>query len=498
MRLYLLALCLIVAACTGPVSQTRYDLVLEGGLVVDPESGLEDVRNLGIIDGRIAAVSETPLTGDQRVDVSGLVVAPGFINVHTHAWTPLGNRFEVRDGVTTIIEMESGSYPAARFGTYAPIALEGRARTHFGASLGHAWIRSQILSGGEGLTGMDQAVARAMRGEGAATMESPAFQQPLDDAQKVMLRDMLRSGLDEGGLGIGMLLDYMSDAVDEEEMRIVFEVAAERGAPISVHVRRGIAGDPSGLIEVIDLARETGAPVHICHLQASAMMNIAEFMRLVREARADGVRITMESFPYNAGSTSISAAVFSRDWQKIFAITYEDVEWVATGERLTEDTWEKYRAEQPGGSVVHHYNKEAWTRQASIAPDVIVAADGTPVMSLAMKNAPFGVGTFSRIYARYVRDEGALTLSQAVAKMTLLPARMLQGYSPAFARKGRLAVGADADITIFDLKRIQDHATFQDPFQPSTGIEHVIVGGTFALRDGALIEDSYPGQRILK
>ena len=432
------------------------------------------------------------------VDVTGLIVSPGFINLHTHAWTPNGQRFELQDGVTTALDLESGSYPASAYATFEPIALAGKSRTNFGASLGHAWIRSSILEGEDRVSGYDEIIAEALHGRGAISMERPAFREPLDDPQKQQLRERLQSGLDEGGLGIGMLLDYMSEVVDADEMRTVFEVAAERNAPISIHIRRGVAGDTAGLLEVIELAKTTGAAVHVCHLQASAMGNVAEFMRLIREANEDGATITMESFPYNAGSTSISAAVFNRDWQKIFAITYEDVEWVETGERLTEETWNKYRKESPGGTVVHHYNKEEWTRIATEAPDVIVAADGVPILSLDHKNAPFGIGSFSRIYARYVKPRGALDLMDAVAKMTLLPARVLETTARLLPVRAGVQVGADADLTVFDLDNIQDNATFQNPYQASTGIAHVIVNGEFALRDGEVVEDSYPGQRILR
>ncbi len=492
----------VCAACSPPensVSTAVYDLVIRGGRVVDPDTGLDAIRNVGITDGRIAAVSEQPLAGTEVVDAAGLIVAPGFINLHSHAWTPIGQRFEVQDGVTTTLELESGSYPASAFGTYEPIAIANRSRAHFGASLGHAWIRSAILEGENSVTGFEELVAGALNGTaGGLSMERPAFRQALDSNQKAELRSRLNSGLDAGGLGIGMLLDYMSEVVDSAEMQLVFEVAGERKAPIFVHIRRGVAGDTAGLIEVIELAKATGAPVHICHIQANAMNNVVEFMQLVREANAAGAKVTMESFPYNAGSTAISAAVFNRDWQKIFAITYEDVEWLATGERLTEELWNQYREEAPGGIVVHHYNREEWTRIASIAPDVIVASDGQPVINLQNKTIPFGIGTNSRIYARYVREEGSLDLMTAVAKMTLLPAQVLEDYSEAFKRKGRISIGADADLTIFDLESIQDHATYREPFLVSTGIAHVIVSGKFALRNGKLLEDSYPGKRILK
>jgi N-acyl-D-aspartate/D-glutamate deacylase len=477
---------------------SSYDIVISGGRVIDPESGLDAIRNVGLRAGKIAAISDNPLQGSTMIDATGLVVSPGFINVHSHSWTPLGQQFELRDGVTTALELESGAFPVGDFGIYAPIAIAGHALINYGASVGHAWIRSAILDGDDAVTGFDGLLQRAVAGGNALTMELPSFRAPLAVAQREILRERLRAGLDQGGLGIGMLLDYMSEVVDREELQVVFDVAAERQAPVIVHVRRGVAGDPAGLIEAIELARSSGAPVHICHLQASAMGGIEEWLRLIREARREGVRITTESFPYNAGSTSISAAVFSRDWQKIFAITYEDVEWAATGERFTEEMWNDYRQNRPGGSVIHHYNKEEWTSVATNAPDVIVAADGVPVISLEQKAAPFGIGTNSRVLGRYVREKGSLSLMDAISKMTLLPASMLDAYSPSMAMKGRLKAGADADITIFDPATVIDNATFQDPYQASTGIEFVIVNGELVLMDGELVEGVFPGRRILR
>ncbi|MCP5093719.1 MAG: amidohydrolase family protein, partial [Gammaproteobacteria bacterium] len=218
------------------------------------------------------------------------------------------------------------------------------------------------------------------------------------------------------------------------------------------------------------------------------MGNIAEFLRLIREARAEGVKITTESFPYNSASTSNTAAVFNRDWQTIFDITYEDVEWAATGERFNEEMWHEYREKYPGGTVIHHYNKEEWTSVATEAPDVIVAADGFPIFTLEQKVAPFGIGTNSRVLGRYVREKGSLSLQDAIAKMSYLPAKMLQDFSPSMAMKGRIKVGADADITVFDPATVIDNATNSDPYQASSGIVHVLVGGQLAIRDGALLQ----------
>lgn len=161
-----------------PGDTTIYDLVLNGGRVIDPETGLDAVRNVGITGRSIAAISEEPMQGTTTIDSSGLIVSPGFINVHSHSWTPLGQEFELRDGVTTALELEAGAYPVTKFGTHAPIAVAGNARINFGASVGHAWARSAILEADDSLSGADHMVASAISDGGAGDMERPAFRAP--------------------------------------------------------------------------------------------------------------------------------------------------------------------------------------------------------------------------------------------------------------------------------------------------------------------------------
>lgn len=294
---------------------------------------------------------------------------------------------------------------------------------------------------------------------------------------------------------MGLPLDYFSEAAGDDELEMIFEVAAEARVPVFIHVRRGVNGDPAGLEEALDLAERTGASLHVCHITHNAMRATEQFLEAIRAARARGVDVTTEVLPYNAGSALISSAVFGRNWQEIFAIDYEDVEWAATGERFNEAMWNEYREKYPEGQVIHHYLKDEWTRRGLVEPGVIVVSDLLPMESLESKVAPHN-GAFSRVLGRYSRDAGLLDLPTALSKMTLLPARRLETFAPAFANKGRIQLGADADITVFDPERILDRATYKNPYQTSEGILYVIVAGEPVVAQGEVLEGAYPGKRI--
>jgi N-acyl-D-aspartate/D-glutamate deacylase len=491
--------CLFALAAAGEhEGAAKHALVLHGGRVIDPESELDAVRDVAVSEGRIVAISEETLRGEVEVDVSSLVVAPGFIDLHTHSPTPLGQDYQVRDGVTTALELEAGAYPVREYGAL----IREHPRTHFGASVGYGSIRLDMKFGlRQAHLTIGSPRPLGLRGywtglRSLFTTPDEAFREPASAAERERAREMLHRGLDEGGLGIGFPLDYFSEGIDEDEARMVFEVAGERGVPVFIHLRRGVNGDPSGLREAIGLARETGASLHVCHLQHNAMRNTELFLREIREARADGLDVTTEVLPYNAGSALISSAVFGRDWRAIFDIDYADVEWAATGERFDEAMWKEYREKHPEGQVIHHYVKEEWTLRTLVEPEVIVVSDLLPMHDEQSKVAPHN-GTFAKILGRYVREQGALDLQTALAKMTLLPARRLEAFAPAFARKGRLQVGADADISVFDPDTVIDRATYGNPYQAADGIVHVIVAGEFVVRDGALREGVAPGRRLV-
>jgi hypothetical protein len=474
-----------------------YDLVLVGGRVIDPETGGDAIGNVGIEDGRITAISAENMSGATVIDVAGQVVAPGFIDLHTHSPTRLGQKYQILDGVTTALELEAGAYPVTQYGS----RIRDQALNNYGASAGYGSIRLEVKHGIRqphlitddpellGAKGLWTAI-RSVFSQPREVMTEPA-----SAGERAQLRERIELGLDQGGLGIGLPLDYMSEAVDGDELRMIFETAAGREVPIFIHIRRGINGDPTGLNEVLGLAEETGAAIHVCHISHNAMRAIDDFLAQIRAARERGVDVTTELLPYNAGSALISSAVFGRDWQTVFGIDYADVEWAATGERFDEAMWKEYREKYPDGQVIHHYLKEEWTRRALVEPGVIVVSDLLPMETEQDKVAPHN-GSFAKILGRYVREEQLLDLTTALGKMTLLPARRLEKMAPAFARKGRLQVGADADITVFDPAVVIDRATYENPYQASAGINHVIVNGELVVRDGELLDDVFPGRAL--
>lgn len=451
---------------------TTFDLVLRGGRVMDPASGLDEIRSVGVREGRVAAVSKETLDGRDVVDVTGLVVAPGFIDLHAHGQDTESSRWQAHDGVTTALELEGGALQVSEW--YS--AREGKARLNFGATVSHVQAR------GAGIL-----ESSAAAGPGVYRAATP------DELSEIERR--LRTGLAQGALGIGMGLAYTPGATREESWR-VFKVAAEQGVPVFVHVRSAGVIEPGSSIEaiheVIGNAAGSGAALHIVHIGSSGLRQTAILLDMIDGARRRGVNVTTEVYPYTAASTSIKAAIFDPGWRERLGADYGDIEWVATGERLSEKTWEEYRAK--GGIIIAHIIPEDAVDLAVARTGVIIASDGVPFTD--GRAHPRGAGTFARVLGRYVREKRALSLMEALRKMTILPAQRLEQVIPQMLKKGRLAEGMDADITVFDPAAVVDRATFSEPAQASAGIPHVVVNGTFVVRDGKLIDGARPGRAV--
>jgi dihydroorotase len=484
---------LIAAPVTVFAQDNSFDVVLAGGRVIDPESGLDAIRHVGIRGDRILAVSEQPLDaqlrpGGTRLDVTKLVVAPGFIDLHAHGQSARANEFQVRDGVTTALELEFGFPQVERW----LASRKGKALIHYGVSVSHAHTRTLALPdfGQQAL-----AELAAMTGDfdaylfpqtGTALMRG--LRQPLPENLFPALRATLDRGLEEGALGIGLAYAYCPGAKREEILR-VFQFAAERGVPIFTHVRStGI----EAIQEVIDAAAATGASLHIVHINSSSLDKLPVALELIRGAQSRGVDVTTEAYPYTAGSTLIQSPIFDEGWRERRGIDYSDLQWQATGERLTEESFRRYRDE--GGTVIIHMMKEPMIELALRTPFVMIASDGMPYAPGAH---PRLAGTFSRILGRYVRERGALGLTEAIRKITLMPAQRLEAVAPGMRNKGRIRVGADADVTVFDAANVRDTATYESGPNYSEGIRHVLVAGTLVVEDGVTVQGVFPGRAIL-
>lgn len=469
-------------------AQETYDVVIRGGRVMDPETGLDAIRNVGIRGQTIVAISEDPLQGETIVDAAGLVVAPGFIDLHAHGQSNDANRYQARDGVTTALELESGVSDARLFLQ----ERRGDAILNFGATVAHGMARTAVMPEYEAdveaaLAALGSEPSEEQLAELDRAMSQGTYDE-LDPALYPRLFERLKAGMDAGALGIGMPHQYYPGA-NRDEIYRVFEFAGEEQFTIYTHVRSmGI----DAIQEVVANATATGTPLHIVHLNSSSLWAIETNLDLIRGAQEAGVDVTTEVYPYTAASTSLESAIFDEGWQERLQISYGDLQWQDTGERLTEETFRSYREE--GGVVIIHMMRPEWIEMGLQASHVMVASDGMPYAPGAH---PRGAGTFARFLGRYVRDEGALSLMDGLRKVTLMPAQRLETTSPQMKRKGRIQIGSDADITIFDPARIIDTATFEDDLSYSIGVEFVMVNGTLVVRDGENVEGVRPGLPIV-
>ena len=473
---------LLVGATTLPTSPANaqrtseragvYDLVLLGGRVIDPDSKLDAIRNVGIRRGSVAIITARPIAGRDSIRATGLVVAPGFIDLHQHAQDSVAYTVEARGGITSALELEEG--PADVAAWYA--AREHRAAINYGASVGHSSVRANVVHDPGDSPGHFveyRAPTGAAANRAATSAELAEIERGVD------------AGLRDGAVAVGVLLGYTPSATPWEVLE-VFRVAARYHASVHVHLR----SLPDSLAfleteEVIGASAASGAPVQVVHVASTGQEDTPAILAMLHGARARGIDVTTEMYPYTAAMAGIEGAGFG-NWQLRPDAYFHRIEWPATGERLTRESFARYRA--TGGDVIVHPKDsaaaDAWVRAAVRDSLPMFASDGILHDGIGH---PRVAGTFARILGRYVREQHDLTLMAALRRMTLEPARRLERRVPAMSRKGRLRVGADADIVLFDAATVIDRATYREPTLPPVGVPHVIVGGVPVVRDGRLM-----------
>lgn len=493
---------------------TSHDIVLRGGRVIDPETGLDAVADVALSGGRIAFVGNGAALAAVDLDVAGLVVTAGFVDLHSHTTGVAGNQLRALDGVTTALELEAGFTPVSM--AYEYCAAEGRPVNYgFAASWAHARMEAV---GGIGLTSRLENFW--------ANIAAPAFQQPASPAQLSAITNMLDAELADGALGIGVLLGYAPHTGPREYMRVA-GLAAEAGAPTFTHARdlADFVRDTliDGAEEIVRAAGETGAHMHYCHINSTSLRHIDRVHHLVSRAQAAGSRVSTEAYPYGSGMTGIGAAFLAPERLPERRLVPSDLTYAPTGEQVASaERLRELRSADPGGLVIIRHldesdpNDRAVLLRALTFPDAVVASDAMPLTWPAGSPAepgwplpPGGIthprtaGTFARSLRVLASDAdgevgaaGPLGLTETLRRCSLLPAQLLGDQVPAMRRKGRIQPGCDADIVVFDPATVRDQATYAESTRPSTGIMHVLVNGTFVVRDAAIVPDALPGQPI--
>ena len=483
MRTLTLALMLILAFPGVGAADDSFDIVLKGGRVIDPETGLDAVRNVGISGDTIAAVSTDPLKGKRVIDASGLVVAPGFIELHQHGFDDASYRAMAQDGVTTALELEVGVPDIQRFVD----VNRGKALIHYGASA--SFLASRVRA-------WDAPVPPSLFGTEAAIVprSGPVTNDAATPEQLERVLTGLREQVEAGALGIGIGLEY-APGTTRHELIEIFRRAQWLGVPVFVHARSsGIREPGSGIQsvnELIGAAAISGASLHIVHVNSVCMKDSMECIEMIRGARLRGLDVTVEAYPYTVAMTSINSAYFNPGWREKRGLDYDDLEIPETGERLTKERFEALNAATDSRLILIHANTDSVVDTVMSDPLVIVASDG-------VLQHPRGAGTRARVLSRHVRDQGSLSLLYAIGKMSLMPAQRLEQLTPVARRLGRIQQGARADITVFDPATVQDRATFRAPTEPSAGMRYVLVSGTLVVDGGQIVDGVAPGQPLLR
>lgn len=491
-----------------------HDIVLRGGRVIDPETGLDAVTDVAVSGGRIASIGNGAASAAVDLNVSGQVVTAGFIDLHSHTTGIAGNRLRALDGVTTALELEAGFTPVSM--AYEFCAANGLPVNYgFAASWAHA--RMEAIAG----------ISFQSRLENFwANMAAPAFQRPASAAQLTAMTNRLAAELADGALGIGVLIGYAPHTDPQEYLRVA-ALAAEAGVPTFTHARDLADFAPATLIdgaeEIVRAAGETGARMHYCHVNSTSLRHIDRVHDLVSRARAAGSRVSTEAYPYGSGMTGIGAAFLAPERLGERDLVPSDLTYAPTGEQVASaERLRELRATDPGGlAIIRHLDESdpadhEFLLRALTFPDAMVASDAMPLTWPGATPAdevwplpsgafthPRTAGTFSRALRLLAAGDtgpvgsgGPLGLTETLRRCSLLPAQLLADRVPAMRSKGRVKPGYDADIVVFDPATVRDQATYAQPTRPSTGISHVLVNGVFVVRDGAIVPDALPGQPI--
>ncbi len=450
------------------VAQELYDTVILGGRVIDPETGRDEIANVGILAEQIRAITTDDIQGRRTIDASGQIVAPGFIDIlASMRLNKEAHEFKIGDGVTTVLGMHGG-----------PVDVPEYARQHaavgplvnYAATVSHSELREAV---------------------GATDRYAPAAPEQIE-----AMRPLAVQAIRDGAVGIGFGINYTPGA-SYEEIFALFEVAAAEGVPCHLHARYKGNVFPLTMslatMEVVSMAAATGAQAQLAHLISSTVGSAPLSIALIEGASARGVDVGFDFHVWTRNQTRLQSALFDEGWQERFGgASYSDIYVAETQERLTEARFFELRAQPEILSVQTEFIPEEEMIMGLRSPLGIVSSDGGGLVD--GRGHPRSVGTFGRFLGRFVRELEIMDWMEGIGKITLLPAQRLESAIPGMGKKGRLQIGMDADVTVFDPATVQERATYADPAQMSAGISFVIVNGMLVLDDGEIVEGAEPGE----
>ena len=493
-----------------------FDVVITNGRVIDPETYRDGIFNVGIKGDTIAAISDRPLAGKDTVDATGLIVSPGFIDLHAHGQNIASNRIQAFDGLTTALELEAGMLPVGEF--YDNCAAEGRP-INYGCSVGWAASRIVTLNPEKAVNGKPVPNLAFFFGSFDVTewVENPAHG---DDLQSILA--LTEQGLKEGGIGIGCPWGYAPGA-GLKELREVWKLAKQYERPTYTHIQNLSVVDPNSgtrnMIELMGLVAATGAHTHVCHWNSTSLRDIPIIREIVKNAQDAGLPITTEAYVYGAGNSGIGAAEFDpKDVEDRMEIEWSDFTLVKTMKDFeSKEEFVKARTEHPGDSVIIHFLREDDNPHDASLLDMSVMYPGTAIctdgiafvqsdgsffegdqwpLPEGLNNHPRAAGNYCRFLRKWVRERGVLSWMDAIRQASLNSALILENCVPEMKRKGRLQEGADADVIVFDPETVREQADFNNPAALSKGMRHVLINGTFLIRDAELDAGAMPGRAV--
>ena len=495
----------------GSAIAAEYDLVINNGRVMDPETAYDEIANVGIKDGVISTITKDTIKGSKTIDATGNVVAPGFIDIHAHGQNIGDYRMQAMQGVTTMLELESGVVPIADWYDHQS---QKNLPINYGAAAGWTYARIATFTG----TKPEATVKYFQDAQGLMDWK---MNIATPEQQEQILK-LVEQGLDEGALGIGINAGY-APGYGQKEYFALAKLAAKRDVATFTHVRYASNMEPKSSFEavkeVIANAAITGAHMHVCHINSTSLKDIHSTLALIDNAFENNINISVGAYPWGAASTVVGAAMFSGEgWRERMGSTAENFQ-LGT-KRMTEAQLTDYQKNNPGTFITWHFLDEsnpddlALLDASILHPKILIESDEMFWMFMDKHNHvinyegdewplpkdtfshPRSNGTFAKILRSYVRERKLMSMQEALRKMCLMPAQTLADFVPQMKKKGRLQKGMDADIVVFDPETISDVGTYEAPNQPAIGVQSLLVNGTLVVADGKLLLDAAPGQPI--